>query len=217
MTPQRWAYTDKYLNETFGAQDDEMATHRDRAVAAGLPDIAVTPELGRLIMIMTSMTRGRLAVEAGTLGGYSSTWITRGLRPDGRLITLEYEAKHADFAQAHFERVGLADRIEIRRGDCLEILPRLVDELEPGSVDVVFLDAIKVDYPKYWRIARPLIAPGGLIMADNALGSHWWMDQEDDPSRIGVDEFNRAVASDPEFEAMIAPVRQGLLIGRRSC
>ncbi len=92
----------------------------------------------------------------------------------------------------------------------------LAAELAPASVDLVFLDAVKTEYPDYWRLARPLIAVGGLIFADNALGSKsWWIDDLDEPSRAGVDRLNRLVAGDPEFEAVAVPAGQGLLIGRR--
>ena len=98
MTPETWDFINRYSREVFGAQDEHLAGLMDEAVAAGLPEIAVGPDVGRLLKILTSMTEGRLAVEVGTLGGYSGIWITRGLRPDGRLITIEYEPFHAQFA-----------------------------------------------------------------------------------------------------------------------
>ena len=167
-------------------------------------------------MILVSTTRGRLAIEVGTLGGYSSIWITRGLANDGRLITIELENKHADFAQRQFELAKVAKRIEIKRGAALDVLHHLSDELEPGSVDVIFLDAVKSEYPEYWSLIRKLIAKGGIILADNALGSDsWQIDDESDPQRIAMDKFNRLVANDPEFEAAIIPLRNGVLVGRR--
>jgi len=216
MTPERWAYTSRYLREVFGREDDNLAGLMDRARAAGLPDIAVSADVGRLLMILTSMTRGRLAIEVGTLAGYSGIWIARGLRDDGRLFTIESEPTHAAIARDEFERAGVAAKVEVREGAALDVLPQLAQMLGPGSVDVVFLDALKEEYPAYWRLVRPMIAPGGVIIADNALGSDsWWIDDEDHPSRRGADEFNRLVASDPAFEAVAFPLRQGLLVGRR--
>jgi caffeoyl-CoA O-methyltransferase len=216
MTPHRWGATNEYLAEVFGQEDDHLAGLMDEAIARGLPDIAVSAEVGRLLMILTSMTRGRLAIEVGTLGGYSGIWIARGLAKDGRLITIEPENLHADFAQEQFVRAGVADRVDICRGAGLDILPRLAKELAPRSVDVVFLDAIKTEYPAYWEIVRPLIAIGGVIIADNVCGSSgWWIDDEGHESREGADRFNRAVARDPDFEAVAFPMRQGVLIGKR--
>lgn len=216
MTPQRWQYTNDYSREVFGRQDDHLADLMPRAVKHGLPDIAVSADVGRLLQILTSMTRGRLAIEVGTLGGYSGIWIARGLKPGGRLITIESVDLHADFALKQFEFAGVTDRIQLRRGEGLEVLPRLAFELPPQSVDVVFLDAIKTEYPEYWQIVRPLIAVGGLIIADNVYGSgDWWIDDERNPTRQGADRFNRKVASDPDFEAVAVPLRQGVLVGRR--
>ncbi|MEX1125600.1 MAG: O-methyltransferase [Acidimicrobiia bacterium] len=211
MSPERWDFLDDYSREVFGAEDDHLAGLMDEAVAAGLPDVAVSSDVGRLLKILTSMTRGLLAVEVGTLAGYSGIWITRGLRPTGRLITIELEQKHAAFARNQFERAGIGDRVEIRLGTGLEVLADLAAELEPGSLDLLFLDAVKHEYSDYFRIARPLIGVGGLVLADNVYGTgSGWIDQGH-----GTDPFNRLVAADPDFEAVAVPLRQGVLIARR--
>ncbi len=216
MTPQRWDYTTEYLQNVFGKQDSHLANLMKQGVARGLPDIAVSADVGRLLMILTFMTRGRLAIEVGTLGGYSGIWIARGLKQGGRLITVEPENRHADFAAEQFQIAGVGDHVEIRRGTGLDLLPQLARELGDDSVDVVFLDAIKTEYPDYWRIVRPMIAPGGLIIADNVLGSgDWWIDDERNAIRDAADEFSRMVADDPDFETVAVPLRQGVLIGRR--
>ena len=216
MTPDRWRYTNDYAHAVFGEQDDHLAGLMTRAIAKGLPDIAVSAEVGRLLMILTSMTRAKLAIEVGTLGGYSGIWIARGLAPNGKLYTVEPEKLHADFAQEQFKIAGVADRVEICRGFALDVLPQLATKLQAGSVDVVFLDAIKTEYPAYWKIVRPLIAVGGLIIADNVYGSNsWWIDSIGDPSREAADRFNRLVAGDPDFQAVAIPLRQGVLVGRR--
>jgi caffeoyl-CoA O-methyltransferase len=216
MTPERWRFTNEYSREVFGKQDEHLARLMDEAVAAGLPDIAISADVGRLLMMVTSMTRGRLAIEVGTLGGYSGIWLARGLGASGWLITIEIDEHHAAFARKQFECAGVGDRVDVRRGAALDILPELARELTPGSVDVVFLDALKTEYPAYWEIVRPLIAPGGAVLADNALGSgEWWIDMAGHESREAADRFNRLVAGDPEFEAAVVPLRQGVLFGRR--
>lgn len=216
MTEQRWRYIQDYSREVFGKEDSHLAGLMPEAVANGLPSIAISADVGRLLMILASTTRGRLAIEVGTLAGYSGIWLSRGLANDGRLITIELEDKHADFAQRQFELANVAKRIEIKRGAAMDILPQLATELEPASVDVVFLDAVKSEYPDYWALISKLIAPGGIILADNALGSDsWHIDDESDPKRIAMDRFNRLVADDPAFEASIIPLRNGVLVGRR--
>jgi caffeoyl-CoA O-methyltransferase len=216
MTPERWNYTNEYSRGVFGRQDEHLASLMPAAVRLGLPDIAVSADVGRLLKILTAMTRGRLAIEVGTLGGYSGIWIARGLAPNGKLITIEPEDLHADFAVKQFQIAGVADRVELRRGTGLNVLAALAKELPAGSVDVVFLDAIKSEYPDYWQIVRPLIAVGGLIIADNVYGSgDWWIDDETNPTRKGADQFNRLMAGDSAFEAVAVPLRQGVLVGRR--
>jgi caffeoyl-CoA O-methyltransferase len=211
MTPETWDFINDYSRQVFGAQDQHLAGLMDEAVAVGLPAISVGPDVGRLLRILTSMTQGRLAIEVGTLGGYSGIWITRGLRPDGRLITIEYDPMHADFASRQFEKAGLADRVDLRLGAGIEVLSQLADDLEPGSVDVLFIDAVKSEYTDYFRIARPLIPVGGLVIADNVYGTGaGWIDQGH-----GTDGFNRSIAADPDFEAVAMPFREGVLIGLR--
>lgn len=223
MTPRRWRRTAEYGREVFGREDEHLAGLMTEAVAAGLPDIAVDGHIGRLLMILTSMTRGRLAVEVGTLAGYSAIWIARGLAADGRLITIEQDSRHADFAEQQLQRAGVSDRVEVRRGGALEILPQLARELGDRSVDVVFIDAEKTEYPEYWAAVEPMIAVGGVVLADNVYGTdRFWIDDGDVAiddgdvaSRRATDAFNRSVAGHPDFEAVAVPLRQGILMGRR--
>lgn len=216
MTPERWRYTSRYLVDVFGKCDPHVDGLMTEAVAAGLPDIAVSADVGRLLLLLTTMTRGELAIELGTLAGYSAIWLARGLKSTGRLISVEPEETYAAFAEEQLVKAGVAERVEVRRGYGIPVLEALRAELPPASVDVVFLDAVKREYPDYFRLARDLIRPGGLLLADNALGSgSWWIDDEDDPERQGADELNRALAGDPDFEAVAVPIREGLLIARR--
>ncbi|MCA9297413.1 MAG: class I SAM-dependent methyltransferase, partial [Phycisphaerales bacterium] len=171
MTSERWDHTKAYLQDVFGRQDDHLASLMDRAREAGLPDIAITADVGRFIHLMAKTTRATLAVELGTLAGYSTIWLARAV---DRVITIEREPAHAAFARRMFEEAGVADRVEIRQGDARERLAEVVREV--GEIDVLFLDASKREYPEYLAIARDHIAPGGLILADNALGGDWWID-----------------------------------------
>jgi len=222
MTPKRWEATSTYLREVFGAQDEQLRTLMPRALAAGLPDIAVSPDVGRLLLLLTSMTGGgrgaRLAVEVGTLAGYSSIWIARGLAAGGRLITIESQPRHAEVAEREFEAAGLAGTISVRRGAAIPVLTELAMSLGPGSVDLVFLDAAKREYPDYFQAIRASIAVGGLLVADNVLGSgQWWIDEASghNADRDGADRLNRLLAADPDFEAVAVPIREGILVARR--
>lgn len=225
MTPQRWENTANYLHEVFGhakGGDKQLDTLMTRAVAAGLPDIAVSAEVGQLLKILSMMAtrdpRARGAIlELGTLAGYSGIWLARGLPTTGRLITVEFAPKHAAFAQREFEQAGLAKQVRVVTAAALDALPSLSRELGAQSLDLAFIDAIKTEYPEYLRHIKPLLRPGGLLVVDNALGSNsWWIDSEPGPERDAVDRFNRMVAEDPDFDAACVPIRQGVLIARRT-
>lgn len=221
MTPARWANTCAYVNEVFGREDEQLRTMMRRAVDAGLPDIAVDAAVGRLLALLVSTTNGgrgaRLALELGTLAGYSGVWIARALAPGGRLVTLEPEPKHAAFARREFDAAGVGARVQVREAKALDEMPRLRREFGDGAFDFIFLDALKAEYPAYFEHAREMAAPGGLVVADNALGGGWWIDDAPgtNESRDAVDAFNRMVAADARFDSCCVPVREGLTIARR--
>ncbi|MEZ6242793.1 MAG: O-methyltransferase [Phycisphaerales bacterium] len=218
MTPERWVRTSAYLDAVFTDPDERLSTLMERAVEAGLPDIAVSPSVGRLLTLLARLVDARTIVEVGTLGGYSGIWLARGLAKGGRLLTIEPEALHADFARREFDAAGVGERVEIIPGFGLDILPRLVDELGESSVDLVFLDGIKTEYPGYAASAKRLLRPGGLLVADNALGGgDWWIDDKAGAgaSRDAVDGLNRALAGDDVFDAACVPIREGVLIARK--
>ncbi|TVQ63086.1 MAG: O-methyltransferase [Phycisphaerales bacterium] len=223
MTHERWERTNAYVNEVYGREDAHLRGLMARAVEAGLPDIAVDAGVGRMLKVLCSMTNGgngaRLALELGTLAGYSGIWIARGLAPGGRLITVEPEASHAAFAQRAFEDAGVGDRVKIAQRFAIDVLPELRDAHGDGAFDFVFVDAIKEEYPDYLVHLRDMVALGGLLVADNALGSgaSWWIDDApgSHPSRNGVDRYNRALAADERFESFCAPIREGVSVALR--
>jgi predicted O-methyltransferase YrrM len=221
MTEDRWQATSSYLQEVFGREDEQLRTLMARAVAAGIPDIAVSAEVGRLLKLLAQLAApdgAKLAIEVGTLAGYSAIWLARGLAVGGRLITIEIEPKHAAFAAAEFARAGVKDRIEQRMGPGLEVLPKLARELGPASVDLVFIDAVKTEYGGYVDAALPMLKVGGLLVVDNVLGAgSWWVTDANGSSgdRDAIDAFNHRVAGDARFESVALPVRQGVLIARR--
>ncbi len=211
MTPERWEFTGRYSKEVFGSEDEHLEGLMGRAVDAGLPPIAVSSDVGRLLKILVSMTEGRRALELGTLAGYSAIWIARGLHPDGVLTTVEFDSKHADFARRELAAAGEAGRVDLIEGAALDVVPRLAEQWGPGSVDFVFIDAVKSEYLDYFLQVKPLVKPGGLLVADNVYGtSAGWIDEGH-----GTDAFNRLIADDEDFESVALPLREGVLVARR--
>ena len=212
----RWASTNAYAREVFGREPDHIRANREAAERAGLPSWAVTPDVGRLLALLASTTPGRLALEIGTLGGYSALWLLEGMHPDGRIITLESMDRHADLAEQEFARYEVEERIEVRRGDALDLLPDIALELGPESLDVVFIDADKASYPDYYEATAGLVAPGGLLLVDNIFGSSGaWIDDLTHPDAAATDRMNRRAAADGRFDAAGVFVRAGLLVARR--
>ena len=212
----RWTSTNAYAREVYGAEPDHIRTNREAAAAAGLPTWAVSPELGRLMALLAKTTEGRFALEIGTLGGYSTLWLLEGMRPDARIITLEYVEQHAAFSEREFERHGVGDRVDVRRGVALELLPGIVEELGPASQDIVFIDADKISYPDYYELTAGLVRPGGLLLVDNIFGSSSaWIDETDHPEAQAIDRLNRRAATDDRFDSAGVFVRAGLLVARR--
>lgn len=212
----RWASTNAYAREVFGREPDHIRANREAAEEAGLPNWAVSPDVGRLLALLASTTPGRIALEIGTLGGYSALWLLEGMQPDGRIVTLESVGAHADLAEREFARHGVGERVDVRRGAAIELLPDIAREFGPESLDIVFIDADKPSYPEYYEATAGLVAPGGLLLVDNIFGSSSaWIDDLTHPGAAATDRMNRRAAADERFDAAGVFVRAGLLVARR--
>ena len=138
------------------------------SAAAGLPEIAVSPNLGKLLHLLAKVQGARRILEIGTLGGYSTIWLARALPPGGHLVTLEFDPKHADVARANIGHAGLSRMVQVRVGAALDTLPQLVAEGR-GPFDLIFIDADKVNTAPYFTWALALSRPGSLIIVDNVV------------------------------------------------
>lgn len=200
----------KYITDLFVNQDEGLKWTYQDTPEKGLPAISVKPEEGRFLQFLVRACGTRKAVEIGTLGGYSGIWIARGLVQDGKLITLEKEAYHAEVAKEHFKAAGVEDRIEIRVGNAHETLHALKQE---SPFDFVFIDAEKPGYEAYYEWAIDNLRPGGVIAAHNAFrkGSVAGT-KADDEFTAGMRVFNQRVAEDKRVISTIFPAGDGTLI-----
>ena len=206
MDDERFAAVDRYVEDLFIGKDAALDAALDDSRTAGLPGIQVSPVQGRLLYLLAVLTGARRILEIGTLGGYSTIWLGRALRADGRLITLECEPRHAEVARANLARAGLAERVEVRVGPALETLPLLAAE-GAGPFDLVFIDADKGAYPEYLEWALRLTRAGGLIVADNVVRRGVIPVAGEDETRAhAVQRFNAALAADPRLTATILPL-----------
>lgn len=198
---------ESYLRSEFAAEDEVLSAIREAIPQRGLPAIAVRPEEGRFLQFLAAVSRAPLALEIGTLGGYSGVWIARGLSAGARLITLELNPAHAKVAQEHFELAGVADRVEIRVGNAHDLLPGLAAE---GPFGFVFVDAEKQGYPKYLDWTLENLAPGGILAAHNAFRGGRVADPSIDQDAVNHSrDFNRRMASDPRLISSVFPAGDG--------
>ncbi|MHC3474381.1 O-methyltransferase [Streptomyces sp. 7R007] len=166
--PQLWDDVDAYFTTHLAPEDDALTAAVRDSEAAGLPNAAVTAPQGKFLRLLAEIQGARTVLEIGTLGGYSTIWLARALPADGRLISLEYSARHAEVATRNLARAGLDRIAEVRVGPALESLPRLADE-NPPPFDLVFIDADKANNPRYIEWALRLTRAGSLIVVDNVV------------------------------------------------
>ncbi|MFJ2769848.1 O-methyltransferase [Streptomyces sp. NPDC087300] len=168
MTQQQWNSVDDYFTTLLAPSDDTLtATLRD-SDAAGLPQINVAPNQGKLLQLLAQIQGASRILEIGTLGGYSTIWLGRALPADGHLVTLEYSPEHASVARGNLARAGLDKIAEVRVGPALDSLTALAAE-HPDPFDLVFIDADKANNPHYLEWAIKLTRPGSLIVLDNVV------------------------------------------------
>lgn len=167
MSKDLWSWVDAYLCDRLVHADAALDDALRASAAAGLPAISVAPNQGKLLHLLARGIGARRILEVGTLGGYSTIWLARAVG-DGRVITLEIDARHAAVAVANFERAGLSDRIDLRLGPALDTLPRLERE-GAGPFDFVFIDADKQNNADYFAWTLKLTRPGSLIVVDNVV------------------------------------------------
>lgn len=168
MNQDQWDSVDRYLCGVLLGPDEALEATLARSAAAGLPEIQVAPNQGRMLTLLAKLTGARRVLELGTLGGYSTICLARGLRPGGRVITLECDEKHAAVARENIAHAGLLDVVEVRVGRALDLLP-LLEREGAGAFDIIFIDADKAAMPEYFAWAMKLSRSGTVIVGDNVV------------------------------------------------
>ncbi|MEV6193699.1 O-methyltransferase [Streptomyces sp. NPDC051920] len=197
---QLWNDVDDHFTTLLAPADEILTAALHDSDAAGLPPINVAPNQGKLLQLLAEIQGARRILEIGTLGGYSTIWLGRALPADGKLITLEYDPRHAEVARANLARAGLDGVAEVRVGPALESLPKLADE-NPEPFDLVFIDADKVNNAHYIEWAVRLTRPGSVIVLDNVVRGGAVTDAtSSDPSVRGTRAALELIASHPKLD-----------------
>ncbi len=196
---------DGYIGNLFAQEDEALTAALQEMREAGLPQISVSPVLGKFLYLLAKLAGARRILEIGTLGGYSTIWLGRALPEDGQLITLELNPLHAKIARRNLARAKLLGLGEVREGPALELMQKLAAAGE-GPFDMIFIDADKETYPEYFETALKLSRPGTLIAADNVIRAGAVLDpaaRASDPMVAGAVRFADALAKCPAAEATI--------------
>ena len=198
---QLWSTVDNYFSEALGVEDPLLDAALQTSRDAGLPPINVSPNQGRMLMLMARMCASTRILEVGTLGGYSTIFLARALPGEGSVISLEIDPHHAEVARANIERAGLSDRIEIRVGPAIESLEKMQGE-SAGPFDFVFIDADKPSNADYFQAALAMSHPGTVIVVDNVVRNGAVGDMSStDPAVEGVRRLNRLLEAETRVTA----------------
>ena len=214
MDSRRWEIATEYVGTVFGNEDQMLLDLKRSAIDEGIPDWAVTSDLGRLLLVLAKTTPGRRprdrdprrVLDDLDREGDATRWCGDDHR-DGRPTCRLRRAP---------VRPGRSRRTHHGApGPALDVLPEFIRENPPGSIDLVFIDADKESYSEYYRLTRNLVSPGGLLLVDNILGTGSTWIGDGSRQSAATDEMNRMAAADPDFDVAGVFVRQGLLVARR--
>lgn len=203
MDPKIFEDVDHYISNLFEKPDGVLTATEQSTIDADIPQIAISPNQGKFLQLLARIANAKKILEVGTLAGYSTIWLARALPKDGKLITLEFDPKHAAVAQKNITNAGLGSVVDIRVGKAIDTLPQLVKE-GAGPFDMIFIDADKPPYTEYFEWSLKLSRPGTLIIADNVIRDGKVLaDQVTDEMVAGVKRFNAALAANPAVDATI--------------
>lgn len=200
MSEQQWTAVDRYITDRLVPSDAALDAALASSAARGLPAINVAPNQGKLLQLLARSIGAKRILEVGTLGGYSTIFLARALPVGGKLVTLEYEPKHADVARENIARAGLADVVQIRVGKAIDTLPKLAAE-GGGPFDLVFIDADKPGNADYFAWAMKLTRVGSLIIVDNVVRKGEVIDPAGDANVQGARRLYEAMAAEPRVSA----------------
>jgi len=207
----RWSAVDTYsLGHLHPASrtspsNDVLEHALSNSEEEGLPDIAVSPSQGKYLQLQARLLRAKNILEVGTLGGYSTIWLANA-SPDVKVISVEVDEHHAKVARSNIEHAGVADRVDVRLGPGVEVLPRIVEEVKQGKLgkfQLVFIDADKENNWSYVNTALELCEPGACIIVDNVVRKGQLAQDSEDPRIAGARRVVEKIGSDKRLDGVV--------------
>lgn len=203
-TEQLYEYCEKHST----AEDRVLAIlNRETHIKTLAPNMLSGHLQGNLLSMISMMMQPGLILEIGTFTGYSAICLAKGLRQDGRLISIDISEDYRHMAEKAICEAGLENRIELITADAKKTIHDIHEK-----IDLVFIDADKEAYLEYYKMVKPKMRPGGVIIADNVLWKGKVLDADMDKKTRALHEFNAHVRQDQEVFSLILPVRDGLNI-----
>jgi len=162
---------------------------------------------GRILSFISRMIRPKIILEIGTYTGYSAICLLEGIKDGGKLITIDINEEISEKVSSFFKKSKYNKSIEYIIGDAQDIIPRVKQ-----NFDLVFIDADKENYSKYYDIVYPKLSKGGFILVDNVLWSGKILDKKKDTLTKVIDDFNKKIQEDNRVSNLILPVRDGIMM-----
>ncbi|GAB7127854.1 O-methyltransferase [Silvimonas sp. JCM 19000] len=195
MNQTQWTHLDQWFSQLLAPEDDALRLALAQSQAAGMPDINVTANQGKLLHILARISGARRILEVGTLGGYSTIWLARALPADGQLVSLELNPDYARLARQHLAAAGVADRASVLEGPATQTLTQLIKD-QTAPFDLIFIDANKDDNPAYLALSQQLSRVGTVIIGDNVVRQGRVLDASNaDPGVAGMRTFLQQLAA----------------------
>lgn len=206
----------QYLLSDALRESDTARRCREETTGHEWASMQISPELGQLLALLTRMLDARQILELGVFTGYSSLCMAEALPADGKLIACDVKEEYTAKAEQYWRAGGVAEKVTLRLAPALETLKALTEAGESGRFDLIFVDAVKEEYPAYYPLAYELLRPGGLMVMDNTL----WGGSVADPEKQGAEtlairEFNRLVQADERVDVCLLPVGDGVSLIRK--
>lgn len=199
--------------DAFTTAEPEVLQQLNRETNAKvmMPQMLSGHVQGTLLRMFSHMIQPKAILEVGTYTGYSAINMAYGLQQNGVLHTIDINEELEDMINTYFQKAGVADKIKLHIGNALEIIPDL-DE----TFDLVFIDADKVNYARYYDLVFDKVRTGGFIIADNVLWSGKVLNDDKDKDTRAIHAYNEKIQADDRVENILLPVRDGLMVARKT-
>jgi len=203
MDQEIFGKVDHYISQMLAPEDEVLQETIKSLDTAEMPQISVTANQGKFLQVIALMCNAKRVLELGTLAGYSTIWLARSLPEDGKIVTIEFDPRHANVAKQNIKNAGLLDKVDIRVGKAMDIMLE-IKEAKEEPFDLIFIDADKPPYAEYFEMALSLSHPGTVIICDNVIREGKVLDENSTDDRvIGVQRFNKLLASNKNVTATI--------------